>query len=59
VAQAAKAQEIIMGVSGSYGANDQLERLVMAWGALQHGKETALPITARILWEGREVSYKF
>jgi len=59
VAQAAKAQEIIMGVSGTYGANDQLERLVMAWGALNQGKENKSSITARILWEGREVSYKF
>lgn len=59
VAQAAKVQQIIMGVSGSYGANDQLERLVMAWGALQQSNQSSLPITARILWEGREVSYKF
>ncbi|MDR0953457.1 MAG: APC family permease [Elusimicrobiota bacterium] len=58
VAVAAKVQEIVMGVSGSYGANDQLERLVMAWGALQNTNEP-LPMTARIIWEGREVSYKF
>lgn len=54
----AKAQEIVMGVSGSYGANEQMERLVMAWGTLQNGQK-AVPVTARILWEGREVSYKF
>ena len=47
-----------MGVSGSYGAHDQMERLVMAWGVLQNG-QTHIPMTARILWEGREVSYKF
>ena len=58
VAIASKAKEIIMGVSGSYGAHDQMERLVMAWGALQNG-QPHIPMTARILWEGREVSYKF
>jgi amino acid transporter len=61
VAMEAQAGEIIMGVSGSHGANEQLERLVMAWGALHDGKEADAqrPITAKILWEGREVSYKF
>lgn len=58
VAIAAKVKEIVMGVSGSYGAHDQMERLVMAWGVLHQG-QTPLPMTARILWEGREVSYKF
>ncbi len=57
VAQAAKVQEIIMGVSGTHGANEQMERLVMAW-AVTH-KENAQPITAKIVWEGREVAYKF
>ena len=55
---AAKVKEIVMGVSGSYGAHDQMERLVMAWGVLQNG-QPHIPMTARILWEGREVSYKF
>ncbi|MDR1123914.1 MAG: APC family permease [Elusimicrobiota bacterium] len=61
VTMEAQAGEIIMGVSGSHGANEQLERLVMAWGALHDGKEAGAqrPITAKILWEGREVSYKF
>jgi amino acid transporter len=58
VSLAAKAGEIVMGVSGSFGANDQMERLVMAWGALSGGK-TDMPMTAKILWEGREVSFKF
>jgi hypothetical protein len=58
VAIEAKAKEIVMGVSASYGANDQLERIVMAWNVLQNGKEH-IPIIAKILWEGREVSYKF
>lgn len=58
VAIAAKVKEIVMGVSGSYGAHDQMERLVMAWGVLQNG-QPHIPMTARILWEGREVSYKF
>lgn len=55
----AKVQQIVMGVSGSFGANDQMERLVMAWGALHNG-QSPTAVTARILWEGgREVSYKF
>lgn len=59
VARASGAEEIIMGVSGSHGANHQLERMVMAWGALK--KETPLlhPVVVKIIWEGREVSYKF
>lgn len=57
VAIAAKVQEIVLGVSGTYGANEQLERLVMAWGVLQ--RQEHIPMTAKILWEGREVSYKF
>ena len=62
---AAKVKEIIMGVSGSYGANDQLERLVMAWGAVQQSRNLEqkesekISVTAKIVWEGREVSYKF
>ena len=65
VALAAKVKEIIMGVSGSYGANDQLERLVMAWGAVQQSRNLEqkesekISVTAKIVWEGREVSYKF
>lgn len=60
VALAAKVKEIVMGVSGSFGANDQLERLVMAWGAVQQSQEhEKTSIVAKIIWEGREVSYKF
>jgi hypothetical protein len=58
VAIEARAKEIVMGVSATSGANDQLERIVMAWNVLQNGKEH-IPIIAKILWEGREVSYKF
>ena len=61
VALAAKVKEIIMGVSGSFGANDQLERLVMAWGAVQQNQapNEKVSMVAKIIWEGREVSYKF
>ncbi len=54
-AYAAKAQKIIMGVSGTYGANEQMEYMVMAWAALPEKYK----ITAEILWPGREVSFKF
>ncbi|MCR5504729.1 MAG: APC family permease, partial [Elusimicrobiaceae bacterium] len=51
----AKAQKIVMGVSGTYGANEQMEYMVMAWATLPEKR----PITAEILWPGREVSFKF
>lgn len=54
-AYTAKAQKIVMGVSGTYGANEQMEYMVMAWAALPQ----KYPITAEILWPGREVSFKF
>ncbi|WP_424244189.1 amino acid transporter [Elusimicrobium posterum] len=58
VAHAADADRIIMGVSGSYGANEQLERTVMAWGAVKN-QNLDHPVMVQIVWEGREVSYKF
>jgi len=57
VAQAAGAEEIVMGVSGAVGAEVQLERLAMAWGMLKK-TETARPVTAKVVWEGRQLSYK-
>ena len=61
VALAARVKEIVMGVSGTFGANDQLERLVMAWGAVQQSQapNEKISMIAKIIWEGREVSYKF
>lgn len=58
VAAATDAREIVMGVSGRHGSNAQMERVVMAWSALKDAELTH-PVTARILWEGREVSYRF
>ncbi len=58
VAEAVDAREIVMGVSGRYGSNVQMERVVMAWSALAN-HELKHPVVARILWEGREVNYKF
>jgi hypothetical protein len=46
-----------MGVSGSTGAEVQLERLAMAWGMLEK-TGTARPVTAKVVWEGRQLSYK-
>ena len=54
-AYTAKAEKIIMGVSGTYGANEQREYMVMAWAALPEKYK----ITAEILWPGREVAFKF
>jgi hypothetical protein len=57
-ADAADAKTIILGVSGSFGANDQMERMVMAWGAVKD-KKLQHPVMVKILWEGREVAFKF
>jgi len=57
VAQAAGAEEIVMGVSGTVGAEVQLERLFMAWGMLKK-TETDRQVTAKVVWEGRQLSFK-
>lgn len=58
VAQAAGADEIVLGVSGSTGAEVQLERLAMAWGMLKKPDEPAKPVLARVVWEGRQMTYQ-
>ena len=58
VSAATDAKEIVMGVSGRHGSNVQMERVVMAFSALKDA-ELKHPVTARIVWEGREVSYRF
>jgi amino acid transporter len=58
VAQAAGCDEIVMGVSGSTGAEIQLERLAMAWGMLKKPGERAKPLLARVVWEGRQMTYQ-
>jgi amino acid transporter len=63
LAKTAKVNQVIMGVSGKLGADEQLERLVMAWGAI-HGSDAtdkeavSKTVLIRIIWEGREVSYE-
>ncbi len=58
IAREVNAKEIILGVSGTHGAHNQLERMVMAWGAV---KQEMLhhEVVVKIIWEGREVSFKF
>jgi amino acid transporter len=57
VAQTANIDEIVMGVSGTMGAEVQLERLAMAWGMLKtSGKDFAKPVTAKVVWEGRQMT---
>ncbi|MGD9643016.1 MAG: amino acid permease [Elusimicrobiales bacterium] len=58
VAQAAGVDEIVMGVSGSTGAEVQMERLAMAWGMLKKPDEAAKPVLARVVWEGRQMTYQ-
>ncbi len=58
VAQAAGADEIVMGVSGSTGAEVQLERLAMAWGMLKKPGETGKPVLAKVVWEGRQMTFQ-
>ncbi len=58
VAQAAKVDEIVMGVSGSTGAEIQLERLAMAWGMLKKTDAAGKPVLAKVVWEGRQMTYQ-
>jgi amino acid transporter len=58
VAQAAGCEEIVMGVSGSTGAEVQLERLAMAWGMLKKPGDPPAPLLARVVWEGRQMTYQ-
>lgn len=58
IAREANVNEVILGVSGSHGAHNQLERLVMAWGAVKKGS-MAHGVSVKIIWEGREVTFKF
>lgn len=58
VAQAAGVDEIVMGVSGSNGAEIQLERLAMAWGMLKKAGVPAKPVLAKVVWEGRQMTYQ-
>ncbi|MDA8130655.1 MAG: amino acid permease [Elusimicrobia bacterium] len=59
VAQAAGADEIVMGVSGAMGAEVQLERLAMAWGMLKKpGEAPGKPLLAKVVWEGRQMTYQ-
>jgi nucleotide-binding universal stress UspA family protein len=58
VAQAAGVDEIVMGVSGSSGAEIQLERLAMAWGMLRKQDAAAKPVLAKVVWEGRQMTYQ-
>ncbi|PKM97556.1 MAG: APC family permease [Elusimicrobia bacterium HGW-Elusimicrobia-3] len=58
VAQAAGVDEIVMGVSGSTGAEVQMERLAMAWGMLKKPDAPAKPVLARVVWEGRQMTFQ-
>ncbi|MBI4655264.1 MAG: APC family permease [Elusimicrobia bacterium] len=57
VAQTANVDEIVLGVSGTMGAEIQLERLAMAWGMLKTGgKDFSKPVVAKVVWEGRQMT---
>lgn len=58
VAQAAGADEIVMGVSGLTGAEVQLERLAMAWGMAKKPDAPVKPALAKVVWEGRQMTYQ-
>jgi hypothetical protein len=58
VAQAASADEVVMGVSGATGAEVQLERLAMAWGLLKKNGIVSKPVMAKVVWEGRQMTYQ-
>ncbi|MBI5744404.1 MAG: amino acid permease [Elusimicrobia bacterium] len=58
VAHAAGAEEIVMGVSGLTGAEVQLEKLAMAWGMLKKPGDASRQVLARVVWEGRQMTYQ-
>ncbi|MFH1619266.1 MAG: APC family permease [bacterium] len=58
VARIAKVHQIVLGVSGSMGAELQLERLAMAWGAIGGSQDPGRPVAARVIWESREMSFQ-
>lgn len=58
VAQAAGVDEIVMGVSGSTGAEIQLERLAMAWGMAKKPDAPAKTVLAKVVWQGRQMTYQ-
>jgi len=58
VAQAAGCEEIVMGVSGATGAEVQMERLAMAWGMLKKPEVAGRSVLARVVWEGRQMTYQ-
>jgi len=58
VAHAAGADEVVMGVSGGTGAEIQLERLAMAWGMMKKPGEAGKPVLAKVIWEGRQMTYQ-
>lgn len=58
VAHALKANEIVMGVSGASGAEVQLEKMAMAWGMIKKPEEEIHEVTARVVWAGRQMSYR-
>lgn len=57
VAKDAGVSQIVMGVSGTTGAEVQLERLAMSWGMMRKS-EGSVPVTARVIWQGRELTYQ-
>lgn len=57
VAHTAKVDEIVLGVSGTTGAEVQLEHLAMAWGMMKKSpRESSKPVTVKIIWEGRQMT---
>lgn len=56
-AQSINAGKIVMGVSGSFGAEVQLERLAMYWGMLKRSDFKGA-IKVEIIWENRKLSYE-
>ena len=58
IAQAADVDEVVLGVSGSTGAEVQLEKLAMAWGMHKKPGEQSKPLLARVVWEGRQMTYQ-
>ncbi|HOX22480.1 MAG TPA: APC family permease [Elusimicrobiales bacterium] len=57
-ALASKAGQVVMGISGTADPVAQLERLVMAWGAIKGANEVEQPVLARVIWEDKELTFE-
>lgn len=57
-ALAARVGQVVLGISGTADPVAQMERLVMAWGAIKGSHEVETPPQARVIWEDKELVFE-